>query len=103
MEPRCGTWDECIRGRASTAPDAWRVGLVCLRCAPARPPGVARTGRRSTSGPPPGRGAPSGGGTLPAWGAAAAAATPPGTAAREAVPATLMAGIGRKIPCLKLI
>ena len=38
MEPRCGTWDEC-RGRASTAPDAWRVGLVCLRCAPARPPG----------------------------------------------------------------
>ena len=39
------------------------------------------------SGAPPGRGAPSGGGTLPAEGAAAAAAAPPDTTAREAVPA----------------
>ena len=75
--------DEC-RGRASTAPAGRVWGSFASAGSVSRPllgPGDA------PSGPPPGRGAPSGGGTLPAEGAAAAAAAPPGAAAREAVPA----------------
>ena len=73
--------DEC-RGRASTAP-AWRVwGSFASAGSVSRP-----LLGRAPSGPPPGRGAPSGGGTLLAEGAAAAAAAPLGAAAREAVPA----------------
>ena len=72
-------WDEC-RGSASAAP-AWRVWGSFASAGSVSGP-LLRPGD-APSGPPPGRGAPSGGGTLPAEGAAAAAAVPPDAAARE--------------------
>ena len=72
--------DEC-RGRASTAPARRVWGSFASAGSVSRP-----LLGRAPSGPPPGRGAPSGrgGGTLLAEDAAAAAAAPPGAAAREA-------------------